>query len=232
MKTYFLLFCCSLSFFGTAQELETNYKLDQFRSNSLSGRTVKDSIVKQEGDNVKNKKVRYGVSISQSFTRYGIPTGVLFTLNYKKHQFDLGPQFRLGKSINERQKNIGVEFNYRYYILGDTSWFSSYVLLNVDYFFEYSKPDKYGIYSSDDPSLNGQLATRSDVYKSLALNVGYGIKFNLVKGFYLGSHAGIGTCILFEEHTTSLVNVDWNNTWKRREENLGFIGSVFIGYKF
>ncbi len=191
-----------------------------------------DSI-SMDGEKGKWKKhLNYGFSINQSLTWYGLPTAVLFTFNYKKHQFDLGPQFRLGKSINDRQKNIGVEFNYRYYITGDTSWFSSYVLFNADYFFEYSKPYKYGIYYSSDPTLNGQVSTSSTTFKSLALNVGYGIKFNLVKGFYLGSHAGIGTCISFEEHKTSLVNVDWSNTWKRREDNLGFIASVFIGYKF
>ncbi len=220
MKKYIVLFCFSVSFLGFTQNRKFTEKLDNNLSYSAN------SNGKPE------KQMNYGVSINQSFTRYGLPTAVLFTLHYKKHQFDLGPQFRLGKSINDRQKNIGVEFNYRYYITGDTSWFSSYLLFNADYFFEYSKPDRYGIYYSNDPALNGQIATSSSTTKSLELNVGYGIKFNLVKGFYLGSHAGIGTCISFEEHTTSLVNVDWSNTWKRRETNLGFIASGFIGYKF
>lgn len=232
MKIYFILLCCSLSFLGTAQGLETNENSDQFESNSFYYQTVKDSIGKLEKNDTKYNKVRYGVSINQSFTRYGLPTGVLFTLNYKKHQFDLGPQFRLGRSITADQKNIGIEFNYRYYILGDTTWFSSYALFNADYFYEYSKPDRFGVYYSTNPTLNGQVSTSSTTNKSFALNLGYGIKFNLVEGFYLGSHVGIGACFTFEDHNISLVNVDWNNSNKTRETNLGFIGSVFIGYKF
>ena len=221
-----------MSFLGLTQNIKSTKRLDNNSSYSADYTALIDSTGKME-ENVKSRKqVNFGFSMNQSLTRYGLPTAVLFTLHYKKHQFDLGPQFRLGKSINDRQKNIGIEFNYRYYLTGDTSWFSSYVLFNADYFFEYSKPDRYGVYYSDDPALNGQVATSSITFKSLALNVGYGIKFNLPRGFYLGSHAGMGTCILFKEHTTSLVNVDWSNTWKRREDNLGFIASVFIGYKF
>lgn len=232
MKKYIILLCCSISLLGLSQKPNPNGNVDNNSFYSNNRHILLDTIG-DRGENVKSKKlVNYGFSMNQSLTRYGLPTAVLFTFHYKKHQFDLGPQFRLGKSINDRQKNIGIEFNYRYYLTGDTSWFSSYVLFNADYFFEYSKPDRYGVYYSDDPALNGQVASSSITFKSLALNVGYGIKFNLLKGFYLGSHAGIGTCILFKEHTTSLVNVDWSNTWKRREDNLGFIASVFIGYKF
>jgi hypothetical protein len=232
MKKYIALLCCSTSFLGLTQNRKSTEKLDNNSFYSTHCNVLIDSIGEDEEKLKAKKQLNYGVSINQSLTRYGLPTAVLFTLHYKKHQFDLGPQFRLGKSINEFQKNIGAEFNYRFYVTDDTNRFSSYVLFNADYFFEYSKPDRYGIYYSNDPALNGQVATSSTTYKSLALNVGYGMKFNLVRCFYLGSHAGIGTCISFEEHTTSLVNVDWNNTWKRRETNLGFIASVFIGYKF
>lgn len=232
MKHYIILLSCSLSFFGSAQNRYSNEKLDNNSSYTTNYNVLIDSIGKDK-ENLKSKKqLNYGVSINQSLTRYGLPTAVLFTLHYRKHQFDLGPQFRLGKSINDRQKNIGVEFNYRYYITGDTSWFSSYVLFNADYFFEYSKYDSYGVYYSEDPELNAQATMKSITNKSLALNVGYGIKFNLVRGLYFGSHAGLGACISFEETKTSLVNVDWNNTWKIRETYLGFIASVFIGYKF
>src|SRR5690606_15905392 len=40
------------------------------------------------------QNIYYGFSINQSFTRFGLPTSVLFTLHWKKHQFDLGPLFR------------------------------------------------------------------------------------------------------------------------------------------
>jgi hypothetical protein len=231
MKTLLILLFLQILLTAVSQKTLSNEKLENNLSYFVNSNILIDTIGEKK-ENVKTKQLQYGFSFNQSFTRYGLPTAVLFTLHYKKHQFDLGPQFRLGKSINERQKNIGIEFNYRYYILGDTSSFSSYVLFNADYFFEYSKPDRYGIYYSNDPALNEQVATSSSTNKSLALNIGYGIKFNLVEGLYLGSHAGIGTCFSFEEHTTSLVNVDWSNTWKRRETNLGFIASVFIGYKF
>jgi hypothetical protein len=227
MKIYFILFCSSLSFFGTAQNLETNDKLNQFRSNSFNCQPVEDSIGKPRENDTEYNKIRYGVSINQSITRYGLPTAVLFTLHYKKHQFDIGPQFRLGKSINEFQKNIGGEFNYRFYVTGDTNRFSSYVLFNADYFYQFKKENT--IFISSDPNLNGQKSVRTTKYHDVEFNVGYGIKFKLVGGVYLGANIGVG----FYKENSSFENMVLESTkYKSHETSIGFIGTVLMGYKF
>ncbi len=224
MRIYFILFCCSFSFFGTTQSLDTNEKRDKILSDSGYYRTFEDSI-----SNIKKEdRIRYGVSINQSFTRYGLPTAVLFTIQFKKHQFDLGPQFRLGKSINESQKNIGLEFNYRFYVTGDTKSFSSYALFNADYFYQFKKENRTIV--SSDPLLNGQLSTRINKYNDFQLNLGYGIKFKLIEGLYIGSHIGGG----FYRENGSNENIVLGNSIKNnsKETGIGFIGTVYIGYKF
>lgn len=184
----------------------------------------KDSIVTE-------KRLRYGVSLNQSLTRYGFPSAILFTLQYGKHQFDLGPQFRLGRSFNKDSKNIGLEFNYRCYLAGDEHWFSSYVLFNLGYFHEYSAYYRT-IYNPASPELNGKPSRQSEAFDNLALNAGYGVKFKLGKSLYLGSNIGIGYLFSFYTSKRDLINVDWTETSKSRDGYLGGVASVYIGYKF
>lgn len=228
MKKQIVLLCCSLSFLGSAQNRYSNEKLDNNLSYSTNYCGLIDSIREDEENAKPKKQVNYGFSINQSLTRYGLPTAVLFTLHYKKHQFDLGPQFRLGKSINEFQKNIGAEFNYRFYVTGDTNRFSSYVLFNADYFYQFKKENT--ILISSDPNLNGQKSIRTTKYQDVEFNVGYGIKLKLVGGLYIGSNIGVG---FYKENSSFENMVQENSTkYKSHETSIGFIGTVLMGYKF
>lgn len=183
-------------------------------------------------DNTENTKAhKFGISLNQSITRYGLPTAILLTLHQGKHQIDIGPQFRLGRSFNSDQKNLGLEFNYRCYLAGDQHWFSSYVLFNLGYFHEYSAY-KSTIYNSSDPNLNGQSARKSEAFDNIALNGGYGVKFRLAKSVYLGSNIGIGYLSSLYTSKTQSESGDFNHISKSRDGYLGFLGSIYIGYKF
>jgi hypothetical protein len=215
MKKFVVLLCCSVSLLGSAQNHHSAGKLDNNSSYSDNSDILIDSIEKKE--NVKTKRVQYGFSINQSFTLYGLPTAVLFTLNYKKHQFDLGPQFRLGRSINESNKNIGAEFNYKFYPNGDETHFSSYLLFNADYFFSYQK------YLSTSSYYGGEVINRNNY---LEFNLGYGIKYRPAKGFYLGSHVGTG---IYRKFSSVQRGPETN---KNKDKSMGVIISFYIGYKF
>lgn len=185
----------------------------------------------QKDSAVVTKKLQYGFSINQSLTRYGFPTGVLFTLNYGKHQLDLGPLFRLGTSINKNNINIGAEFNYRCYLAGDTHWFSSYVFFNTSYFHKLSAYN-HAFYNPSVPSLNDQPARTSQTFNSLAFNTGYGVKFKLGKVLYLGSNVGLGYLFSFYKRSTELINSDYKDSGKSQDRTVGFLASVYIGCRF
>jgi hypothetical protein len=216
MKKYIILLCCSLSFFGNAQNADAIEKLDNNSSCFTNHYTLIDSI-SEDGENAKPKKrLNYGVSINQSFVLYGLPTAVLFTLNYKKHQFDIGPQLQLGRTFNTSQKDMGCEFNYRFSPNGDDTRFSSYLLFNADYFFSYQK------YLSTSSYYGGEVINR---HHYLEFNLGYGIKYKPIAGFYLGSHVGTGIYRGFS-------SVQKETTNKRKESNIGLVVAFYIGYKF
>jgi hypothetical protein len=227
MKKWIILFSCSLSCLGNAQNTNQFTTPDNY-SYSPNYNLLRDSIHTE--DPGQEKQLRYGVSINQSLTLYEIPTAVLFTLHYKKHQFDLGPQFKLGVPIRADQKNIGMEFNYRYYPLGDRTWFGPYILFNAAYFHEFSK--RTGVYSSSDPALNNQPTVYSHTRQNVVLNLGYGVKFTLVGGFYVGSHVGIGMYYNSNAYERTMTQLEWSSVNKSKGVNVGYLASVFIGYKF
>lgn len=215
MKKYIILLCSSLSFLASAQSIVSNEKLDNNLTYSTNLNLLIDSIDKDEEDVKPEKNLHYGFSINQSITKYGLPTSVLFTINFKRHQFDLGPKFGLGSFAISYNRVIGAEFNYKYYVLGDTKWYSPYVLFNVGYL----------NYNTSYTDIHN--STIRDTKNSIELNLGFGIKFTIVKGFYIGTHIGLGTFNGVQQDI-----VDGKVTNKTNEKSGGFLGSVFLGYKF
>ena len=228
MKKQITLLLCLLSFLSNAQDQGERSDNDPFYA--ISDHKVIDSILKEKENTNSQKRVHYGFAINQSLTLYGIPTAVLLTIHYERHQFDLGPQFWLGRHLNKNEKSLGVEFNYRFYPHGDSTWFNPYLLFNASYFNEFS--ERLGIYTSNDPALNAQptIYTRKD--HNLVLNVGYGVKFRLAGGFHIGSHVGVGMYKYSNIYERSMTQIDWNSTGKTSDLSMGFLASVFLGYKF
>lgn len=212
MKTYFILLSCALSFWGRTQHLDSNKDLDYDWSYSPKSALI-DSTNKEKGE--PEKQLYFGFSVNQSIAKYGLPTSILFTINFKKHQFDLGPKFGLGEFAIAYRRVIGAEFNYKFYVLGDTKWYNPYLLFNAGYLnYNTSHTNIY----------NSQI---KDIKNSIELNFGLGIKFTIVRGFYIGTHVGLGT---FNAVRQDLIDGEVTN--KVNEKSGGFLGSVFIGYKF
>jgi len=215
MKNYIILLSCLLSFWGNTQNRYSNQKADDYLFSSNSNKALIDSVGKDEENAKPKKQVNYGFSINQSIAKYGLPSSVLFTLSFKKHQFDIGPKFGLGDFAIAYRRVIGAEFNYKFYVLGDTKWYNPYLLFNAGYL-NYNTTHT-NIY-------NSQI---KDIKNSVELNLGIGIKFTIVKGFYLGTHVGLGTFNAVRQDV-----IDGEVTNKVNEKSGGFLGSVFIGYKF
>lgn len=213
MKTYFILLSCALSFWGRTQHLDSNKNLGYDWSYQNKSALI-DSI--EEGGRDKPKRLlRYGFCLNFSATNDGLPASVLFTMNYKKHQIDLGPRFGLGSfAVGAYQKVIGGELNYKFYPTGDEKWFSHYALFHVGYFYRNLR------YSTVfDPSA-------TETKTSIETSIGYGVKFTIVRGFYLGCHAGLG----WYQVKTDIVDGILSD--KKTNNSGGYIGSIFIGYKF
>lgn len=188
-------------------------------------------IATSQSDSLPKKKIVYGTSINQSLTRYGFPTALLFTVQYDKHEFSLGPQFRVGRSFTPNQKNLGLEFNYRCYLAGDEHWFSSFVLFNLGYFHEYSAYNTY-VSSPSNPTAYGQPVKRSEAFDNIALNLGYGVKFRLGWRLYLGSNIGIGYLSSLYTAKTRKPTGEYINNSKSHDGYLGFVSSVYLGFNF
>ena len=132
MKNYIILLCCIVSFWGNTQNSYPNERPDNDLSHPANYDGLIDSIVEDEEKEIPEKRVRYGFALNLSVTSDGLPASVLFTVNYKKHQIDLGPRFGLGSfAVGWYQKVIGGELNYKFYPTGDQKWFSSYALFHV-----------------------------------------------------------------------------------------------------
>lgn len=215
MKNYIILLCCSLSFLGSAQNRSSNGELDNNLSYSTSYDRLIDSISKDGEKEMPKKLVRYGFALNLSITSDGLPASVLLTVNYKKHQIDLGPRFGLGSfAVGWYQKVIGGELNYKFYPTGDQKWFSSYALFHVGYFYR-----RLNYSTVFEPSAK-ETKISTETY------LGYGVKFTIVKEFYLGTYVGLG----WYQSKTDIVDGILSD--KRTNNGLGYISSVFVGYKF
>ncbi|MGV3613433.1 MAG: hypothetical protein ACO1N0_20915 [Fluviicola sp.] len=228
MKEQITLLLCLFSFLGHAQDLKE--RSDNEFIYTTNQQEIIGSIPKDKENMNSQKQLKYGFAINQSLTRYGIPTAVLFTLHYERHQFDLGPQFRLGEAFNKNQKYLGAEFNYRFYPHADTTWFNPYLIFNASYFNEFT--ERPGTYTSDDPALNAQPTSYTRRDHNLVLNIGYGVKFRLLGGFHIGSHVGIGIYKYSNISERTMTQIDWSSSSKTSNLDAGFLVSVFIGYKF
>lgn len=214
MKTYFILLSCALSFLGRTQHLGSDKNLDYDWSYSTNS-ALTDSIIEEVEKKNPEKLIRYGFALNLSYTSDGLPASVLFTINYKKHQVDLGPRFGLGAwAVGSYQKVIGGELNYKFYPTGDEKWFSHYALFHMGYFYR-----RFNYSTVFEPS-----ATETKI--STEAYLGYGLKFTIIKGFYLGTYIGLG----WYQAKTDIVDGILSDN--KTTNGSGGIVSGFIGYKF
>lgn len=117
--------------------------------------------------------------------------GILPMLTYTrgKNQFELGPQFSLA-NYNTRQthKYFGVNFNYKRYFNGFGNSF-------VPYFFSGIGFSTTGSNTVKEVGNGTIIASYPYNYRQTGVNlsVGYGLEWQMGKGFYLGSSVSFST---------------------------------------
>jgi hypothetical protein len=177
-----------------------------------------------------NLERNFGVSLNTSICGYSydFPTSLVLTYRNHNHQFELGPKFQfIGNDYYKRQ--MGIEFNYRYYPYGIRNRFSMFFLINSDFYNKLLERE-YQQYSND-PLFVGTVNQKS-TRNYYTLNLGYGVQMNLFGNLYLGSNIGIG--ILLEDYDDNRTSTNENlSTYKGYfNEELNFIASMSLGYRF
>jgi hypothetical protein len=84
-KTLLILLFLQILLTAVSQKTLSNEKLENNLSYFVNSNILIDTIGEKK-ENVKTKQLQYGFSFNQSFTRYGLPTAVVFKHNYKNKQ--------------------------------------------------------------------------------------------------------------------------------------------------
>ena len=172
----------------------------------------------------------FGVSLNTSICRYSYDFPTSFVLSYRiqKHQFELGPKFQFMRN-DYSKRQLGIDFNYRYYPNGISKRFSMFFLTNSDFYTKLLEREYQQ--NSNDPLLAGTVSQKS-TRNYYTLNLGYGVQMNVVGKLYLGSNIGLGILLEDYDDNRSSTNENLNSYKGYLSEELNFIASMSIGYRF
>ncbi len=212
MKGYLLVF---FVFFFLVGQSKAHCSSANFRiSNDFENLALKDSLNRTKNEKPK-RNFHIGLAFELARTSDGIPATALITFLYKKHQVELGPRFGLGNwAVGWYEKVIGGEVNYKFYPWGDEKRFSSYALFHGAYL--YRGLNYSSVFAS--PAKEIKISTE--------LSLGYGVKFTIARGFYIGSYVGLG---MYQSKTNI---IEGTLSDKKNTRGPGITVSLFIGYKF
>lgn len=177
-----------------------------------------------------NLKRSFGVSLNTSISRYSyhFPTSLVLSFKVRNNQFELGPKFPLMRG-KYYKRQMGLEFNYRYYPNGIKNRYSMFFLVNSDFYQKLLVREYQN--ASANPLYAGTVNQRATT-NYYTLNLGYGIQVNLFKGMYLGSNIGVG--ILLEDYDDNRTSTNKNLNSRKGDfsKEFNFIGAISLGYRF
>jgi hypothetical protein len=178
-------------------------------------------------------KGRWGLSTGVTFDEYKldlayrrIKAGILpmLTYTYGKNQFELGPQFQIGRIGHRGNEYLGLNFNYKRYFNGFGNRFVPYLYSGIGF-----TTSKYNGIHFD----NGVIYETGFDYKQTGVNlsIGYGLEWQLGKHFYLGSAVGFNPGVY--SVVRSRLEFDGSvNTTKEVNYGLNFNVNMQVGYRF
>jgi opacity protein-like surface antigen len=189
---------------------------------------ISNIVFAQKDTNNLDRSFGFSLNTSICGYSYNLPTVIALTYRNQNHQFELGPKFQFTRN-DYYKRQLGIEFDYRYYPNGIEKRFSMFLLINADYYSRLLLRE-YQQYSND-PLFAGTVNQRS-TRNYYTLNAGYGVQMNLLGKLYLGSNIGIG--ILLEDYDDKRTSTNENlNSYKGDfSEELNFIASMSLGYRF
>lgn len=175
---------------------------------------------------------KLGVTVSSSVNIISgdLLIAPLMTVRKNKHQFELGPQFVYGQ-LNRDNRNIGVEFNYRYYPNGNDKRFEMFLFVNSNYINSFQE-QSYILHSySISGEVHGTVINTTKGY-SATIHAGYGVQVNIFKGAYIGSNVGLGGGVSGYNSITISDNLDLNSSHSWKGSDISFIVGLHLGYRF
>lgn len=186
-------------------------------------------LLPAQSDSVQKER-QFGVVTTTSLTNYQslFTTGILATYRINKHQLEFGPKiFLFDRDYYDRQ--LGTEFNYRYYPNTVHNRFNLFFLFNTDYInvYKISNYQQY-IYDSNQYVNVNQKSNQNNI----ALNAGYGFHVNLFKGLYIGNNVGAGIILENNKVVRNSEEPSINSTRRYKNVDLSFLLTVSLGYRF
>lgn len=188
-------------------------------------------------------KGRWGLSTGLTLDRYKMDLtpplrykqlGLLPMVTYTqgKNQFELGPQFSLGNS-NSRQyhRYFGANFNYKRYFNGFGNRFAPYFFSGIGFSTTRSN-------SVQDAGNGVTIASYPYNYTQAGVNlsIGYGLEWQIGKGFYMGSSISFSHAIYNVRKSNFIMNA--NDYWgfdqiaNQTAMKFDFNVNMQLGYRF
>jgi len=159
---------------------------------------------------------QYKVGVMYSRMRIGILPMLTYTSG--KNQFELGYQFqpkRLGSTVNQFH---GITFNYKRYFNGFGDRFVPYLYTGISF----TTTRFYEFYSASDYRQTG-----------VNMSIGYGLEWQMGKGFYMGSSVGLNPGIYSVRGSRfPFPGEEGIQRVNRIDYKLGFNVNMQIGYRF
>ncbi|MDF3026882.1 MAG: hypothetical protein K0S23_1189 [Fluviicola sp.] len=190
-------------------------------------------------ENPPSVKGRWGVSAGLTMDRYKTDVSVyrgnktmgllpMLTYTHGKNQFELGPQFSLLKSGHmDIHRYFGVNLNYKRYFNGFGNRFVPYLYSGIG----------FSTTSSNTVQDNGSGVITSRYpynYKQVGVNlsIGYGLEWQIGKGFYIGSSVSFNPGIYSVRKSDFMSDIDWINKSSGTFGRLDFNVNMQLGYRF
>lgn len=193
-------------------------------------------------ENPTSVKGRWGLSTGITMNRYQKDLSVqsvsktlgllpMLTYTYGKNQFELGPQFSLANpNIRDVHKYFGVNFNYKRYFNGFGNRFVPYLYSGIGFSTTSSNTvQDHG---------NGLVTSRYPYnYKQVGVNlsIGYGLEWQIGKGFYMGSSVSFNPGIYSVQKSrfmTGSTELGGGNQGSGTFGKLDFNVNMQLGYRF
>ena len=188
------------------------------------------TVYAQSDSTKKERNYALGLQLGTSvnFINLSFIINPLITFSNDKHQFELGPKFFTGY-WSESGTRFGVEANYKYFPNSKTTPFSSYLLVNQEYYYV-SRHSSYEDYYSI-PNEVHTVIRNSDSH-GIAMQLGYGIQWRFLRELYISTDVSIGGLYSVTKGSRTSTEPSLNNNWRNSYIEPSFRPSVALGWRF
>lgn len=192
--------------------------------------TLLSLTAQAQSDSTENTKayklgLQFGTSVNSLSTRFILNPLISYS-NYK-HQFELGPKVFTG-TWNTPGLRFGIEGNYKFSPNSKTTAFSSYLLVNNNYFYQNSN------WTYNNYSILNEVheVTRNSISHQLSTHLGYGIQWRFLSELYISTDVGLGFFYTNSRNTWTSSEPSLNRNSHNSYFDISFRTSLSLGWTF